>query len=161
MASPLTEKVTHNRSKQVREQLKKELEFDLDEAVRSFTDLLGLNLEGVQDKSQFPVNTRRIQVGQNPQESHGLRVEGNKFVFETVLPGADKKDVQVQLEGEFLRVEYKPVTPNRFSPSFARRWNVGRTSASKVSATLVNGVLRVEVEREEVEQPKVVKIFVV
>jgi HSP20 family molecular chaperone IbpA len=102
-----------------------------------------------------------LELPKPPQNDRpeALLVEGNKLVFETVLPGADSKDLIVELnEGNFLYVEYKPSTPNRFASPFMRRWNVGNVTADKITVKLELGVLRVEVEKPVATPPKAVRI---
>lgn len=133
----------------------REKQFDLiDEVLQGiFKDSFGLDLPPL-------ATTRRVDLSQKNQESHSLRTENNKFVFETVLPGADKKDVSVELDGVLLRVRYKATAPNRFSPNFDRQWNVGNVKAEGITASFNAGVLRVEVQKEEKAPPKVVVISV-
>lgn len=118
-----------------------------------FKDSFGLDLPPL-------ATARRVDLTEKSQETHSLRTENNKLVFETVLPGADKKDISVELDGVLMRVRYKAAVPNRFAPNFDRQWNVGNVKATDITASFNAGVLRVEVQKEEKAPQKVVVISV-
>lgn len=149
--------------KKVRENFKQPQESDTNSDMKALNDAIAGILQDVFGNTTSNLVEplfRRIDLNANSQESHRLKVEGNKYIFETVLPGAERKDITVELDGQFLRVAYKATVPNRFAPNFDRKWNVDSVTQEAISATLVAGVLRVEVLMSKVEDPKVVKITV-
>jgi HSP20 family protein len=97
--------------------------------------------------------------------------DGNGLHFEIACTGIDKKDVELTVEGDVLRVKYirpsdsENVSDRRYiSKTVARRsFNFGyrlssRFNLQKIKATFENGLLRLDVPLADQAQPKKVNI---
>ncbi|MCL2077988.1 MAG: Hsp20/alpha crystallin family protein [Oscillospiraceae bacterium] len=121
--------------------------FDLLDAFRDFErDFFG---------SEMPVTTCKTDI----------REEDGKFILDAEMPGFDKEDIKIDVEGErlCLTAERKNQSETKES-SFIRRersygaykrcFNIENVEADKIEAAYKNGVLTVTMPKKGEETPK-------
>lgn len=93
--------------------------------------------------------------------------EENGITFELAVVGLEKDAVQIQVQGENLRIKYeKPQTQERHyvykgivRRSFDIQWKVStKFDLSKLEATMDKGLLKIFVPLSEEKKPKLVEI---
>lgn len=93
--------------------------------------------------------------------------EENGVTFELAVVGLNKEDVQIQVQGENLRIKYeKPQAQERHyvykgivRRSFDLQWKVStKFDLSKLEATMDRGLLKIFVPLSEEKKPKLVEI---
>ena len=80
-------------------------------------------------------------------------------VLEMALPGFSKKDLQIEVEGNMLRIsaEVKEENETLFKKSFKRSFKIpGDFDGESATATMSEGVLRVELGKKV--EPKKIKV---
>ena len=100
-----------------------------------------------------------------------LADEGDHFLLEADLPGFEKKDIQLELQGDQLviraerhsRLEEtdqkdKIVRRERSSGSYSRRFDVSGIDQAHISAKYENGVLKLTLPKAQAETPAVRKL---
>lgn len=93
--------------------------------------------------------------------------EDNGITFELAVVGLDKEDIQIQVQGENLRIKYeRPQSEDRphiykgiARRSFDLEWKVStKFDLSKLEATLDKGLLKISVPLSDEKKPKLVEI---
>lgn len=94
--------------------------------------------------------------------------EGNGITFELAVVGLDKEDIQIEVQGENLRIKYeKPkdakerlhVYKGIARRSFDLAWKVSsKFDLSKLEASLDKGLLTIFVPLSEERKPKMIEI---
>lgn len=93
--------------------------------------------------------------------------EDNGITFELAVVGLDKEDIQIQVQGENLRIKYeRPQSEDRphiykgiARRSFDLEWKVStKFDLSKLEATLDKGLLKIFVPLSDEKKPKLVEI---
>ena len=96
--------------------------------------------------------------------------EGDHFLLEADLPGFEKEDIQLTLDGEILTVKAerhsnaeqkekdKVVRVERSYGSYSRRYDLTGIDAEKISAKYHNGVLQLTLPKKAPEVPTARKI---
>ena len=95
-----------------------------------------------------------------------IREEDGKFILEADLPGFEKKDINVKLEGDYLtvRAERKSeseekdeqknyVRRERSYGSYARSFDVSGIDTENIAAKYENGVLALTLPKKEEKAP--------
>ena len=93
-----------------------------------------------------------------------LTDEGDRFVLIAELPGIEKGDLQVKVQGNYLEIsgmnklddpeEYSTHKRERKSTEFTRSFTLpAEVDASKVTATLKNGLLTLTLPKAEAAKP--------
>lgn len=88
--------------------------------------------------------------------------EGDRFLLEADLPGFDKKDIKLDIEGDTLTVQAerhskveqkdckdKIVRIERAYGSYSRSFDVSGIDTDKIKATYENGVLKLSLPKKE------------
>lgn len=97
--------------------------------------------------------------------------KGDHYLLEAELPGFDKKDIDIDIEGDQLVIkashEQKSdeegknyVHRERRYGSFTRRFDINGIETEKISAAYENGVLRLTLPKIEEKKPEAKKISV-
>ncbi len=92
--------------------------------------------------------------------------EGDHYLLEADLPGFEKKDIQLEVNGDTLTVEAerhskyeekdhdKVVRIERSYGSYSRQFDISGVDAEKISAKYENGVLRLTLPKKEKKLPE-------
>ena len=135
----------------------------LDRAHRSPFDILVKNF--FDNESTFDKPTRQVV-------THPIDVYETKegLTFEVACTGLDKNDVDINVEGDTLRVSHTTNTEETLEPvhtyhsgirrsSFNLGWRVSRRfNLSNIKAEMKNGLLTLSVPYSEESKPKSIKI---
>ncbi len=97
-----------------------------------------------------------------------IRDEGDKFVLESELPGFEKEDIKLDLNGDCLTVSAQHssssdekdkkgsyVRRERSYCSYQRSFNVSECELGQIDAEYKNGVLTISLPKKEKTQPSV------
>ena len=97
-----------------------------------------------------------------------IRDEGDRFVLESELPGFEKEDIKLDLNGDCLTVSAQHskstdekdkkgsyVRRERSYCSYQRSFNVSECELGQIDAEYKNGVLTVSLPKKEKTQPSV------
>lgn len=96
--------------------------------------------------------------------------EGDHYLLETDLPGFDKKDIQLELDGDTLKIRAerhskveqkekdKVVRMERSYGSYSRSYDVSQIDADAIQAKYENGVLQLVLPKKEQLPPASRKI---
>lgn len=91
--------------------------------------------------------------------------KGDHYLLEADLPGFDKEDIQINLDGDYLTIcaEHKEesekeekhfVKRERHYGSFSRSFNVANIKADQIEAAYRNGVLELKLPKQTEEKPQ-------
>lgn len=93
--------------------------------------------------------------------------EGDHYLLEADLPGFDKKDIHLDLNGDVLTIQAerhskvdeqdskgKVVRMERSYGSYSRQFNVSEIDADNIKAAYDNGVLKLTLPKRETVQPE-------
>lgn len=93
--------------------------------------------------------------------------EGNHYLLEADLPGFEKKDITLDIQGDILTVHAerrskveekdkkdKIVRMERSYGSYARSFNISGVAADQIKAKYVDGVLRLTLPKQEQTLPQ-------
>lgn len=96
-----------------------------------------------------------------------IREEDDRFVLDADLPGFDREDIHLDLQGDVLTITAqhednkedkdengKYICRERFSNSYSRSFNVSGIRADAISAAYQNGVLSLSLPKEEAQAPQ-------
>ena len=121
--------------------------FDLLDAFRDFEkDFFG---------SEMPVSTCKTDI----------REEDGKFILDAEMPGFEKEDIKIDIEGDLLCLSAERKAENetkqgtfirreRSYGSFKRSFNIENVEADKIEAEYKNGVLTVVLPKKGEQTPK-------
>lgn len=95
-----------------------------------------------------------------------IREEEGKFILEAELPGFEKKDINVNLEGDYLTIKAERKSENeekdeaknyvrreRSYGSYARSFDVSAVDTENICAKYENGVLVLTLPKKEEKTP--------
>ena len=95
-----------------------------------------------------------------------IRDEGDRYVLESELPGFDKEDIHLDLDGDYLTIsaqhntdkeesdkEGKYLRRERSSSSYRRSFNISACSSDNIDAEYKNGILTVNLPKKQEQQP--------
>ena len=85
--------------------------------------------------------------------------QGDKFLLQAELPGFDKEDIKIDLNGDTLSIsaEHKAESEEKKEDgygSFARSFDVSGIDVEKISAAYKNGVLELELPKKVPARPQ-------
>lgn len=92
-----------------------------------------------------------------------IRDEGDKYVLEAELPGFDKEDINLDLEGDRLTIsaehssskedkdENKYIRRERTYSSYSRSFDISGVNADRIDAEYKNGILILDLPKKVVE----------
>ena len=102
--------------------------------------------------------------GDFPKSFAGFRADvldkGNQYVLEAELPGFNKEDIHIDIDGDYLTVsaehnaekkeEQKDyIRQERHYGSYSRSFNISDIRADKISASYKNGILTLSLPKQE------------
>ena len=104
----------------------------------------------------MPMNTCRTDI----------KDEGDKYVMEAELPGFDKDDITLDINGSYLVISAEHKSENekkeedgkyirrerRFG-SYKRSFDISDVSAESISAKYKNGILMIDLPKKKAEEP--------
>ena len=106
--------------------------------------------------SNMPINNCRTDI----------RDDGDKYVMESELPGFDKEDIKLDINGSQLTIAAEHSTSNdekddkgnyirreRKFGSYKRSFDIGDVNTDAVSAEYKNGILIIELPKKATEAP--------
>lgn len=95
-----------------------------------------------------------------------IRDEGDRYVLESELPGFDKEDIRLDLDGDYLTISAQHSTEKedsdkngnyirreRSSSSYRRSFNIAACSSEGIDAEYKNGILTVTLPKKKEQQP--------
>ena len=95
-----------------------------------------------------------------------IRDEGDKYVLESELPGFDKEDIHLDLDGDYLTITAQHsdqkeesdknsgyIRRERSSSSYRRSFNIASCSSDKIDAEYKNCILTVSLPKKQEQQP--------
>lgn len=96
-----------------------------------------------------------------------IKDEGNSYLLEADLPGFDKKDININIDGETLTIsaerhseheekdkQDKYVRCERSYGSYSRSFDISAIDEDEIKAKYENGVLKLTLPKKEVTQPE-------
>ncbi len=96
-----------------------------------------------------------------------IRDEGRDFVLEAELPGFEKKDIQIQVEGDSLTIQAnrtddsgrrdtqgRYICRERSYDSYMRRFDVSGVKTDEIRASYENGILKLSLPKKEQAHPE-------
>ncbi len=96
-----------------------------------------------------------------------IKDEGSNYLLEADLPGFDKKDINIDINGEMLTIsaerhseheekdkQGKYVHCERSYGSYSRSFNISEVDAESIKAKYDNGVLQLTLPKKEISRPK-------
>lgn len=104
----------------------------------------------------MPMNTCRTDI----------KDEGDKYVMEAELPGFDKEDITLDINGSYLVISAEHKSENeqkddkghyirreRAIGSYKRSFDISDVSAESISAKYKNGILMIDLPKKKAEEP--------
>ena len=95
-----------------------------------------------------------------------IRDEGDKYVLESELPGFEKEDIHLDLDGDYLTITAQRSTEKedkdkngnylrreRSTSSYRRSFNIAACSSEGIDAEYKNGILTVALPKKQEQQP--------
>ena len=95
-----------------------------------------------------------------------IRDDGDKYVLESELPGFDKEDIRLDLDGDYLTISAQHSTEKedndkngnyirreRSTSSYRRSFNISACSSEGIDAEYKNGILTVTLPKKKEQQP--------
>ena len=95
-----------------------------------------------------------------------IRDEGNKYVLESELPGFEKEDIRLDLDGDYLTITAQRSTEKedsdkngnyirreRSTSSYRRSFNIAACDSENIDAEYKNGILTVTLPKKQETQP--------
>lgn len=96
-----------------------------------------------------------------------IKDNGDKYVLEAELPGFDKQDINLDIDGGFLTLtaehsseneekdnDGKYIRRERSYGSYRRSFDISNVNADKIDAEYKNGVLTVALPKKEIAPPE-------
>ena len=100
-----------------------------------------------------------------------IRDEGDKYVLESELPGFDKEDIHLDLDGDYLTITAQRSTEKedgdkngsyirreRTSSSYRRSFNIASCDSGNIDAEYRNGILTVSLPKKKEQEPAVKRL---
>lgn len=100
-----------------------------------------------------------------------IKDEGDKYLLECEMPGFDKKDIKIDINGSTLTLcaEHKTerdeknsageyIRRERSFGSYCRSFDISNIDENTISAEYTNGILKLTLPKKEKEQPQVKRI---
>ncbi len=104
----------------------------------------------------MPVNTCRTDI----------RDAGNKYVMESELPGFEKDDISLDINGDYLVIsaekksecenksdDGKYIRRERTCGTYKRSFGISDVNADEISAEYKNGILTIELPKKKPQEP--------
>ena len=101
-----------------------------------------------------------------------IKDKGDRYVLEAELPGFDKQDISLDIDGGFLTLtaEHSSETEDNDSDgryirrersygSYRRSFDISNVNAEKIDAEYKNGVLTVALPKKQIAPPKRTRLF--
>lgn len=95
-----------------------------------------------------------------------IKDEGDKYVMESELPGFEKEDIKLDINGEFLVIsaehtaeseekddKTKYIRRERRFGSYKRSFDISDVDAEAISAEYKNGILTIELPKKKPAEP--------
>ena len=95
-----------------------------------------------------------------------IRDLGDRYLLESELPGFDKEDIRLDLDGDYLTVSAQRSTEKeegdkngnylrreRSTSSYRRSFNISACDSEKIDAEYRNGILTVSLPKKQETQP--------
>ncbi|MGN1482038.1 Hsp20/alpha crystallin family protein [Porcipelethomonas sp.] len=95
-----------------------------------------------------------------------IRDEGNKYVMEAELPGFEKDDIKLDINGNYLVITAEHRTENdetdsagnyirreRSYGSYQRSFDISDVDQNAINAEYKNGILFIDLPKMQIEQP--------
>lgn len=95
-----------------------------------------------------------------------IRDEGDKYVLESELPGFDKEDIHLDLDGDYLTIsaqhsdqmedsdkDGKYLRRERSTSSYRRSFNIAACDNGNIDAEYKNGILTVSLPKKKEQEP--------
>ena len=95
-----------------------------------------------------------------------IRDEGDKYVMESELPGFEKEDIKLDLNGSYLVISAEHKTENsekddkgnyirreRSFGSYKRSFDIPDVDVEKINAEYKNGILTIDLPKKQPETP--------
>lgn len=95
-----------------------------------------------------------------------IRDMGDRYLLESELPGFDKEDIRLDLDGDYLTVSAQRSTEKeegdkngnylrreRSTSSYRRSFNIAACDSEKIDAEYRNGILTVTLPKKQEQQP--------
>lgn len=96
-----------------------------------------------------------------------VKDEGDRYVLEAELPGFDKQDISLDIDGGFLTLTAERrsekedkdsggryIRRERSYGSYRRSFDISNVNADRIDAEYKNGVLTVALPKKEIAQPE-------
>lgn len=96
-----------------------------------------------------------------------IKDKGDKYVLEAELPGFDKQDISLDIDGGFLTLtaehsseneekdnDGKYIRRERSYGSYRRSFDISNVNADKIDAEYKNGILTVALPKKEIAPPE-------
>lgn len=100
-----------------------------------------------------------------------IKDEGDKYLLECEMPGFDKNDIKIDINGSTLTLcaEHKTESDEKNSAgeyirrersfgSYCRSFDISNIDENTISAEYTNGILKLTLPKKEKEQPQVKRI---
>jgi HSP20 family protein len=93
----------------------------------------------------------------------------DKYVLEAELPGMDKENIKIDLDGDYLTIQAerssdekteekgKFIRRERYYGSYQRSFDVSGVDVENINAEYKDGILKVELPKKALEPPKAMK----
>lgn len=95
-----------------------------------------------------------------------IRDEGGKYVMEAELPGFDKDDINIDINGSYLVISAEHKTENeekdengkyirreRSYGSYQRSFDISDVDSENISAEYKNGILSIDLPKKQIQEP--------
>lgn len=93
-----------------------------------------------------------------------IRDEGDKYLLESELPGFDKEDIHLDLDGDYLTITAQRnsekeenngnyLRRERSSSSYRRSFNIAACDSGNIDAEYKNGILTVSLPKKKEQEP--------
>ena len=100
-----------------------------------------------------------------------IKDAGDKYIMESELPGFEKEDIKLDIEGGYLVLSAEHNTENenkdddgkyirreRTFGSYRRSFDIGEVDTEGISAEYKNGILKIELPKKKHETPAVKRL---
>lgn len=98
--------------------------------------------------------------------STDIQDNGNSYTLEAELPGFNKEDIAIDIEGDQLTIQAQHKTENdqkddqgnylrreRYYGSYSRSFDISQIAADQISASYENGVLKLDLPKKTAAVP--------
>lgn len=95
-----------------------------------------------------------------------VKDNGDHYTLEAELPGFDREDIQIDIEGDQLTIQAQHRTENdqkddkgnylrreRYYGTYSRSFDISQITADQITAAYENGVLKLELPKKTVVTP--------